>query len=285
VRHCSSNSAVEDVLCTRSDDGRFATLVINRPQVHNALSPGVIEGLSSHLDALKEDCDCRDGLRAVFVRATGKTFCAGGDLKHMLASGNNDYDQNKKEAMELSDVFAQIRNFPRPMVGLVNGPAYGGGVGIISCLDMAFATSQSVFALSEVTLGVIPATISPFVIARIGEAAASRYFLTAERFDVVEAHRLGLISGIVEDSSKLDEEQDRLQRAFLRCSPEALAASKQLIKGVFNKPIDKALRGWTAECLADVRESSDGKEGMTAFIEKRKPAWTNVTQAMDQKDE
>jgi len=233
----------------------------------------VLEGFRTHLDSLRKECDSRDGLRAVFLRANGQTFCAGGDLKHMLSTGDFDYEENKAEAMALSDVFAQIRHFPRPMVGLVNGPAYGGGVGIISCLDMSFATSNSVFALSEVTLGVIPATISPFVITRIGESAANRYFLTAERFDADEAKRIGLINGVVADASKLDEEQERLQKAFLRFSPEALAGSKQLIQGVINKPIDTSLREWTAECLADVRDSADGKEGMSAFVEKRKPAW------------
>ena len=155
----------------------------------------------------------------------------------------------------------------------MNGPAYGGGVGVISCFDMAISVSDAVFALSEVTLGVIPATISPFVIAKIGENAASRYFLTAERFGADEAKRLGLINEIVADSAELGEKEAMLQRAFLRCSPQALAATKQLIKGVVSRPIDSSLREWTAGCLADVRESQDGKEGMSAFLEKRKPAW------------
>ena len=130
-----STEALEDVLCER--DGEFATISINRPKVHNALSPSVMEGLNYRFDELEKD---KDNLRAVFVRATGKTFCAGGDLKHMRSTGNFSYEQNKAEAMNLSGVFARIRNFPRPVVGLVNGPAYGGGVGVISSFDMAFAT-------------------------------------------------------------------------------------------------------------------------------------------------
>eukprot|EP00939_MAST-03C_sp_MAST-3C-sp1_P001225 g1225.t1 len=262
-----------DVLCEKSSDGLFATITINRPQVHNALSPSVIEGLHEHFDALQKDCGGPKGLRAVFVRAAGKTFCAGGDLKHMRETGNFDFEQNKAEAMQLSGVFARIRDFPRPVVGLVNGPAYGGGVGVISCFDVAFCTKSAIFALSEVTLGVIPATISPFVIAKIGENAASRYFLTAERFGSDEAVAIGLINDIVEDSEGLDEKETALRKAFGRCSPEALASTKTLIRGVANRPIDTELREYTAARLAEVRESHDGKEGMTAFLEKRKPEW------------
>lgn len=266
-------SSEDDVLCERTDDGLFATVTINRPQVHNALSPSVIKGIKHHFDELEKECDGAKGLRAVFVRAAGKTFCAGGDLKHMRETGNFSFEQNKAEAMELSGVFARIRDFPRPVVGLVNGPAYGGGVGVISCFDVAFATSDAKFKLSEVMLGVIPATISPFVISKIGQNAASRYFLTAEVFGTDEALRLGLVNGVVSSADDLDAKEQDMKSHFGKCSPEALASSKSLIRGVANRPIDDELRLWTAARLAEVRESADGKEGMSAFLEKRKPAW------------
>ena len=257
-----------DLLLERSECGLWATLILNRPKTHNALSEGIIEGFYKHLDTLQKE----ELPRAVFLRAAGgKTFCAGGDLKKMRASGGKSRKENTDEAMHLSGIFAALRSFPRPVVALVDGPCFGGGVGIISSCDMAFATPSSKFALSEVLLGVIPATISPFVIDRIGPSAASRYFLTAERFDADEAKRVGLLHDVVDD---LDEMEASLRTSIGRCSPMALGATKQLISHVSHTtPLQSGLRESTAEYLADVRESVDGQEGMLAFIEKRQPNW------------
>lgn len=245
---------------------------MDRPKSHNALSVGMIDGFYKHLEALANPGDGAAPVpRALFLRAAGKTFCAGGDLKAMRASGTKSREENVSEAMHLSGVFAGLRTFPRPVIALVDGPCFGGGVGIISSCDMAFATPAAQFALSEVMLGVIPATISPFVIDRMGPSAAGRYFLTAERFGADEAKRVGLLHDVVED---LDATEASLRAAIGRCSPEALGASKRLIADVAHRPpLDPALRATTAEYLADVRESADGQEGMLAFIEKRKPNW------------
>ena len=258
----------ESLLLERSACGLWATLTLNRPKTHNALSDGIIQGFYNHLETLQ-----KDGLpRAVFLRAAGgKTFCAGGDLKKMQMSGSKSRKENTNEALHLSGIFAALRSFPRPVIALVDGPCFGGGVGIISSCDMAFATSTSKFALSEVLLGVIPATISPFVIDRIGASAASRYFLTAERFDATEAKRIGLLHEVVDN---LDEMEKSLRQSIGKCSPMALGATKQLISHVSHTtPLQPGLREETAEYLADVRESVDGQEGMLAFIEKRKPDW------------
>eukprot|EP00946_MAST-07B_sp_MAST-7B-sp1_P003058 g3058.t1 len=258
-----------DLLLERSQCGLWATLTLNRPQTHNALSEGIIEGFYKHLDTLENGPE--GAPRAVFLRANGKTFCAGGDLKAMRASGAKSREENMDEALHLSGVFAALRSFPRPVIALVDGPCFGGGVGIIASCDMAFATPKSKFALSEVLLGVIPATISPFVIDRMGASAASRYFLTAERFDSAEAHRIGLLHDVVDD---LDGMKSSLEGSIGRCSPEALGATKKLISTVSHQtPLDMDLRRKTVEFLADVRESEEGQEGMLAFIEKRKAKW------------
>jgi methylglutaconyl-CoA hydratase len=259
-----------DVLLSHSSCGKYASIVLNRVEVHNALSPSIMTGIVDSLTQLKED----KSVRAVFLKANGKTFCAGGDLKHMKSTAKWTYEQNKEEAFRLSNVFNSIRTFDRPVIALVNGPAYGGGVGLISSCDMAFAVKDATFALSEVTLGVIPATISPFVVSKIGATACRRYFLTAERFDSREAHRINLLNGIVENEEELKQFEQNLMKSMLRCSPSAMVASKQLIEEIEGQVVTDELRLWTASRLADVRESVDGQEGMGAFLEKRKPSWT-----------
>jgi methylglutaconyl-CoA hydratase len=194
----------------------------------------------------------------------------------MKATAQWTKEQNKQEAFKLSSVFNNIATFPQPVIAMVNGPAYGGGVGIISACDMAFAVQSSVFALSEVTLGVIPATISPFVVSKIGATACRRYFVTAERFGAEEARRVGLVNDVVEDGEALQTLEQSLQKSLLRCSPAAICASKALIASIEGKQITDELREFTAGRLADVRDSADGQEGMGAFLEKRKPSWSTV---------
>lgn len=194
----------------------------------------------------------------------------------MKATAQWTKQQNKEEAFKLSSVFNNIATFPLPVIALINGPAYGGGVGIISACDMAFAVKSTVFALSEVTLGVIPATISPFVVSKIGATACRRYFVTAERFGADEARHIGLINEVVEDQEALEAREQSLKTAMMRCSPAAIRASKDLIASIEGKQITDELREYTAGRLADVRDSVDGQEGMGAFLEKRKPRWNTV---------
>ena len=267
----STGEASDAVLLQRSECGTWATLTLNEPKTHNSLSSNIINGIYEHLGNLEKSNTVP---RAIFLRAAGgKTFCAGGDLKAMRASGGKTREENSADALHLSGVFAALRNFPRPVVALVDGPCFGGGVGVISACDMAFATERSEFALSEVTLGLTPATISPFVIDRMGSPASGRYMLTAERFGSAEAHRVGLLHGVEADADGLAAREAALKTALGRCSPQALAATKTLIATVAHRPLGDGLRRETVEVLADVRESTDGQEGMLAFIEKRKPAW------------
>ena len=270
--HASQRVESGDILVDRTSNGNYATITINRPQVHNCLSAHVLTGLEDALASLGED----EKVRAVFLKAAGKTFCAGGDLKHMKSTANWGNEQNKAEAYRLSGVFNKIYTFPKPVIAMINGPAYGGGIGVISACDMAFAVKDAMFALSEVKLGVIPATISPFVVSKIGATASRRYMITAERFDPTEARRIGLINDIVEDQDGLDAMEESLKKAMVLCSPDAMVASKDLIASIEGKVIDDDLRMYTASRLADVRDSHDGQEGMGAFLEKRKPSWTDV---------
>jgi len=262
-----------EVHVTHSDNKLFATLTINRPEAHNALSPGVIDSVVYLLQELKEQQD----LRALFVRSAGPTFCAGGDLKHFRSTAQFSKEENVKDALRLSEVFDQLYNFPRPTISMVQGNAFGGAVGIISSCDMAFAVKSAKFALSEVKLGIIPATISPYVLAKMG-IHCNRYFLTAEAFGAEEARRVGLLSDVVEDAEGLQAVEAKLQDQFMIVSPDAVSASKDLILKLRNRPLDYETREWTATRLAEVRESVDGQEGMLAFIEKRKPNWATVAQ-------
>jgi len=259
----------DEVIVTRTDDARFATLTLNRPEVHNALNPAMMDAVVSELDSLKDDAN----LRAVFIRGAGKTFCAGGDLKHMRSTGDFTFEENEADAMRLSAVFDTINYFPRPVIALVGGNTFGGGIGVLSACDMAFSVKSAKFTLSEVKLGVIPATISPYVVARMGATHCRRYFLTAEVFDAEEATRVGLLSGIVENEEELDAQEATLMKRLGLCAPGAVAASKDLIFQVANRPVDLDTRKWTATRLAEIRESAEGQEGMSAFIEKRKAAW------------
>ena len=268
-RGVATSAARRSVRVAMDERSHFATLVIDRPEAHNALSPAVMDGIVQGLGGLAAEPE----LRAVFVRSEGPTFCAGGDLKHMRATADYAFEENVREAMVLSGVFDALRSFPRPTIAMVHGNAFGGGIGIISACDMAFGVEGALFALSEVALGVIPATISPYVIERIGVNACRRYFLTAERFGAPEAMRIGLLSGVEADADALDRREAALRKQLLRVSPGAVAASKRLIFGAAGRPIDTATRQWTAERLAEARDAPEGREGMSAFIEKRPASW------------
>ena len=193
------------VLVEMTEGGKFATLTLNRPHVHNALNEGIVNGIKTTLEALRGPEHA--GLRAVFLKATGKTFCGGGDLKDFKASATDPPVENHAKAVAFAAFLKEVNTFPRPVIGMVSGPAFGGGVGIISVCDIAFTVERAVFTLSEVKLGLIPATISPYVVARIGEFASRRYFTTAERFDANEAKRIGLVHDVVADDAALAEKE------------------------------------------------------------------------------
>ena len=265
----------DDVLLSRSNDGMFATVTLNRPKLHNAFSDAVCERLLDIVAELRADAASGGGnLRGVFFRANGKSFCAGADLEYMKRAATYSYEQNLADAERVSELFHGLSTLPLPVVALVQGGAFGGGIGIISCCDVAIALKNTTFALSEVKLGLLPATISPFVVARIGQSAARRYFLTAETFNAVEAHRIGLVHEIVSDHDGLDEWEARLRKALRGSSPTAVAASKALVEAVAFEPVTEALRHDTAVRLCKQRTHSEATEGLAAFLEKRKPVYS-----------
>lgn len=242
---------------------------LNRPDIHNAFSDDLIESLVEIVESLKG----ADGIRCVFFEGSGKSFSAGADLTAMKRAARWTHSMNVDEAKRLAHLFHHIRELPMPTIAAVNGAAMGGGVGLVAVCDIALATKKAFFSLSEVRLGLIPAMISPYVIEAIGPRQARRYFTTGERFDAEEAHRIGLVHVVVEDLNELATEQERIADSIIQNGPEAVHAAKQLIDAVMWREIDGHLINDTAKRIADQRASDEAMEGMTAFLEKRKPDW------------
>jgi len=253
-----------------SIDGQaVATLTLNRPEVHNAFDDHLIVGLTTRLRELDHTAD----VRVVVLAANGKSFSAGADLNWMKRMAGFSEGENLRDAVALADLLHTLSALSKPTVARVQGAAYGGGVGLVAACDIAVASMSASFSLSEVRLGLIPAVISPYVIAAIGERQARRYFLTAERFDAQEALRIGLVHMAVEEA-RLDEAIRGIVGHLSKGGPRALAAAKNLIAAVTNRPIDRKLVEDTADRIARIRVTAEGKEGIAAFLEKRPPTWT-----------
>lgn len=249
-------------------EGGVARVTLNRPAVHNALDDKLIADLRATLEGLAADA----AVRLVMLTGQGASFCAGGDLAWMRRTADYTFEQNLADAMMLARLLHTLNTMPQPTVALVNGPAYGGGVGLVACCDIAIAVETAKFSLSEVRLGLIPATISPYVVRKIGESNARRYFLTAEVFEAADAGRMGLVHEIVPATGMDDAAQWFIKR-LREGGPRSQAAAKQLIARVAGAPIDEGLMADTAERIASQRASAEGKEGTEAFLAKRPPAW------------
>lgn len=256
-----------DVLVSVREDGT-ATVTMNRPDVHNAFDDASIAALTRAFREAGAD----PAVRCVVLRGAGPSFSAGADLGWMRRMAGYSREENLRDAGALAELMRAIDRCPKPVVAAVHGPAFGGGVGLVACCDVAVASDQAAFALTEVRLGLIPAVISPYVVAAIGERAARRYFLTAERMSAAEAHRLGLVHEVV-PGHVLDAAVDRIVGRLREGSPDAQAAAKDLIAAVARRPADDALVADTAARIADQRASPAGREGLAAFLEKRKPSW------------
>lgn len=256
------------ILTDIRDDG-IATVTMNRAEVHNAFNDQVIAEMTATLRRLGED----DRVRVVVLRAAGKSFSAGADLGWMQRMAGYGPDENLRDAEGLAELMRTLNFLPRPTVAVVQGAAFGGGVGLVACCDIAIAAEGASFSLSEVKLGLIPAVISPYVVAAIGERASRRYFLTAERFTADEALRVGLVYQVV-PADKLDEALNAVLARLAEGGPAAQKAAKDLIFAVAHRPVNAAVIRDTAERIATIRASSEGREGLAAFLEKRKPAWT-----------
>lgn len=245
-----------------------ATIWLNRPDVRNAFNETSIAEITQAFRHLDQD----RAVRVIVLAARGKAFCAGADLNWMKKMAGHTDAENLADASALAEMLKVIYHCCKPVIARVQGDCYAGGLGLISACDMVVSAEQAGFCLSETRLGLIPATISPYVIRAIGERAARRYFLTAERFDAAEARRIGLVHEVVDDAS-LDKAVATLTDALLCCSPHALDEAKRLIRDVSGEPIDEELIADTVRRIADIRSSEQGREGVQAFLNKRKPFW------------
>ena len=246
----------------------IARVTLDRPEVHNALDDRLIADLAATFGRLGAD----PAVRAIVLTGRGASFCAGGDLNWMKRSAGYSFEQNLADAQGLAAMLRAVDRAPKPVLGLVNGPAYGGGVGLVACCDVALAADTARFTLSEVRLGLVPATISPYVVGKIGAGQARRYFLSAEIFGAEEAQRIGLVHEVV-PAAELEAAGARMIERLGEGGPAAQAASKDLIFRVAGAPIEGGLMADTARRIAEARASAEGQEGIAAFLGKRKPKW------------
>ena len=245
-----------------------AIVVLNRPEVHNAFNETLIAELTTALRALDDDST----VRAVVLAGAGESFCAGADLNWMKKMAGFSPAQNLADAQTLAAMLSTLDTLSKPTIARVHGAVFGGGVGLVACCDIAIGTQDAVFSFSEARLGLIPATISPYVIEAIGARAARRYFLTAERFTAAEAYRLGLLHDLALPE-ELDARVNELLGTLLTAGPRAQAECKLLLRAIAKRPVDADLIADTARRIARVRGSPEGREGIAAFLAKRKAAW------------
>ena len=249
--------------------GPIGLITMNRPERHNAFDDALITELTEAFRSMEAE----DGVRIVVLSGAGKSFSAGADLNWMKRMAGFSIEENRRDAMGLAALMRTIAHLRKPTVARVQGAALGGGVGLVACCDIAVATQDAAFALSEVKLGLIPAVISPYVVAAIGERAARRYFLTGERFSAAEAWRLGLVHEIAGSEAEMDELIGAIVDAMLAASPAAQKEAKDLIRAVSNRALTSEVVQDTAERIAKIRASPEGREGVAAFLEKRRAAW------------
>lgn len=258
----------DTLLLTVAD--KVATVTLNRPDLRNAFNEGAIAELARVFDELGRN----DAVRAIVLAANGPSFCAGADLNWMKKMAGYSHDENEADAMRLAEMLRTIYLCPKPTVARVQGDCYAGGMGLVAACDIVVASEAAGFCLSEVKLGLIPATISPYVIKAMGEQAARRYFLTAERFDAAEAQRIGVAHAVVAPEA-LDATVAGIVKALVNNSPHAVRQAKTLVREIVGQPVDDALLLDTAGRIAAIRASTEGREGVASFLEKRKPTWIN----------
>lgn len=247
----------------------IARIALNRPERHNAFDEGLIAALTTAFNVFGID----PTVRAIVLSGEGKSFCAGADLDWMKRAAGWSEAENRADALKLSDMLAAIDTCAKPVIARVHGNVAGGGVGLVACADMAVAIEGAQFRLSEVRIGLTPATISPFVTAKIGASQARRWFLTAEAFGAQQAQAMGLVHDVAADAAGADAIIANWLAHIAAAAPGAVADAKTLIADVGGRPITDALRALTADRIATRRASTEGREGLAAFLEKRKPEW------------
>ena len=248
------------------------TVWINRPARKNAFDSLTIAALHEAFETIAG----AEGVRIVFVRGAGGTFSAGADVQWMRDAADLTEDDNRADALVMARMLKALADLPFLTVALVEGSAFGGGVGLVAACDMAVATAAAKFGFTEVKLGILPATISPYVVAAIGPRAAKGLFATGRIFDAVHAGKIGLVDEVVADAAALDAARDKLASDIMACAPHAVADSKQLVNEVWARPIDESLMHETSRRIASARVGKEGQEGVRAFLDKRKAAWTSL---------
>ena len=248
--------------------GGVSTVTLNRPEVRNAFNDEVI----AELTAVFIELGKREEVRCIVLAANGTAFCAGADLNWMKRMADYTRDENVADASALAEMLRVVHACPNPTIARVQGDVYAGGTGLVAACDIAVSVDSAGYCLSEVKLGLIPATISPYVIRAMGARAAHRYFLTAERFDAAEALRIGFVHEVVA-AAELDAKVAELARSLVNAGPEAAKLCKKLVQDVAGHEITPSLIQMTVEGIADIRVSAEGREGVQSFLQKRKPAW------------
>jgi methylglutaconyl-CoA hydratase len=245
-----------------------ARVTLDRPEVRNAFDDALIASLKKSFAEIELD----RSVRVVVLAGNGPAFCAGADLNWMKRMAKYGHEENLADARALAEMLAALERLPQPTIARVHGPAFAGGTGLVAACDMAIGTPQAKFCFSEAKLGLSPATISPYVLRAIGERAARRYFLTAEVFDAEEALRIGMLSLLV-PAAELDATIEGLVQHLLAGGPQAHAKIKNLIRAIAGRPVDEALMADTAQRIAEIRVSPEGREGIASFLDKRKASW------------
>jgi methylglutaconyl-CoA hydratase len=258
-----------DKVLTRIDDDGNATVMLNRPEVHNAFDPEMVEGLTVALHEL----GANEAVRAVVLLGAGPSFSAGADIAHMKKSAGFSKKQNFEAALATARMLYRLHSLKKPTIACVRGAVRGGGCGLVAACDIAIAARTATFRLSEVKLGIVPAMISPYVIAAMGSRMAHRYMLTGEEFDAAEAYRIGFVHDICEEED-LNGKVGQVLAQLYTSGPEAIVAVKQLIPVSANVPIDEEIVEETAHLLAEIRATAEAQEGLSAFLEKHKSAWS-----------
>lgn len=249
-------------------DNAVATITLNRPEVLNAFNEDVI----AELTALFEKAGGDKNVRAVVLRGNGPGFCAGGDLNWMRRVADYGHAENVKDAMQLGRLLKLINTLPKVTIALVHGSAFGGGVGLTACCDIAIAEEGAQFCLSEVRIGLIPSIIAPYVMNAMGQRQARRYFMTAERFDAATAKSIGFVHETCAKGG-LDAALAKILKALFEGAPGAQALGKKLILDIAGRPVDDAIIALTSERIAEARASAEGRDGLSAFLEKKEPSW------------
>ena len=259
---------MSNVLDVSRPTPQVARVWLNRPEVRNAFNDEVIAALTSTFAELAQD----EQLRVIVLGAHGKAFCAGADLNWMKAMAGYSWEENRADAQKLADMLWTLDQCPVPIVGRIQGDCYAGGMGLAAVCDVLVAVEGATFCLSEARLGLLPATISPYVVRALGQPASRRYMVTAERFSAQRAHAVGMVHELA-TAETLDEKVDDFVRTLVANGPQAARACKRLVQDVSGAPITEALRAETARRIADIRASDEGREGVASFLNKRPPSW------------